>query len=75
MSGRMFQNKMAIQQDRLNLRKQGVVPVEIGPTRLHHPHSFVLKIRNDFFQKVWRRNKIRVKNSDQVAFGMLKAVL
>lgn len=63
----MFQYKVAVQQDSLNLRQYAVVAVQVSPPRLHHADLRLGKVVNHFHQPIGRRHKVRVEDRHKLA--------
>ena len=63
----MLQHKVPIQQDRLHLGHKAVVPVQMGPPRLHHADPRLGKVVHHLHQPVRRRHKIRIEDRNQLA--------
>ena len=64
----VLEDEMRVEQDRLNLREERVVLVDVAPARLHHPDLLVLlEVRQRPHQEVGGRNEIRVEDRDEPA--------
>ena len=59
---------MAIEQYGFDLGQHRVVSVDVRPPRLHHADLGIGKVMDALQQKVGRRNKISVKDSNEVPF-------
>ena len=49
----------------LKTSEERVVPVQVPPPRLDHPHFRILEVRNDTHEKFGWYDKIRIENRDQ----------
>ena len=63
----VFHHKMPVEINGLYPRQQRVLPVQVPPARLNHAHFRIRKMRDNALQKLGRRQKIRVKNRDELA--------
>ena len=67
----MFDDEMAVKEDGLDVREQGVVAVEIRPARLHHADFFaalrIHEVRNRAAEEIGLREKVRVEDGDEFA--------
>ena len=66
---------MAIENHRFDLSEQRVFTVNVTPSNLDHSDFGVAEIIDDVFQKVRRRNEIRVKNRNHFALRELQPIL
>ena len=67
----VLQHEVGVEQDRLDLREQRVVLVDVPPSRLHHRDAVVAEVRNRLLQEVRRRNEVRVEDGDELALRHL----
>src|SRR4029077_8343092 len=72
-AGGLFEEKMTIQEEGLNLRQQRVIPVQVTPSHLHHPDPGVCEVIDGAFQRVGRRDEIGVENENELAFRAVQA--
>ena len=63
---------MAIEEERLHFREQGIVAVQMTPAHLHHADARVGKVINGAPQRVRRRHEISVKNKDELTGGIVQ---
>ncbi len=74
----VFDDEVAIEQNRFDLREERVVAIEIGPAGLDHADvlSFneIEKIRNGAAKEVGFRDEVRVEDGDEFSLGSLEAV-
>src|SRR6266404_735686 len=56
-------------------REQGIIAIQIGPTRLHHSDLFILEVRNAAPEKIGSGNKVRVEDGDEFALRGFQAIL
>ncbi len=74
----MFDDKMSIEEDGFNLRKEGIVAVEVGPASLDHPDLVaalgIQKIGNRAAEEILLRNEVSVENGDELALRGFQAV-
>ena len=66
---------MAVEQDRLDLRQQRVVLIDVAPARLDHADLGVGEVRHQTHQEIAGREEIGVENRDELAAGDLEAGL
>ena len=64
---RVFQHEMPVEQNGFDLGQQRVVAVDVRPARLHHADLGIGEVMNALHQKIGRRNKISVKNGNELA--------
>ena len=65
----MFQNEMAVEQNRLNFREEGIMAIDMAPPSLHHADLRIGEVVNRAKQKIFRRNEVGVKNGNEFASG------
>src|SRR5438067_5650066 len=65
----LLQQKMAIEEHRLDPREQGVAAVQMTPARLDHPDLRIGEEMDRLFEQVRIRDKIRVQDADELAVG------
>src|SRR5581483_1013226 len=70
----MLQHKMAIQQDGFHFCEEGIIPVDMGPSRLDHANPGIAKVVNRTPQEIFGWNKVSVKDRDELAFGALQSL-
>src|SRR4029453_17228558 len=63
----MFEHEMTVEQDGLDLGQEGVIPVDVAPTRLDHADTRIRKMRQQALEKIRGRNEVGVENRDQLA--------
>ena len=67
-AGAVFQHEVGVEQNRLNLRQERVVLVDMPPARLHHADSAVgSKVGQCSVQEVVRRDEVCVEDRDELA--------
>ncbi len=71
----MFEHKVAVQQDGLDFGQEGIVPVDVGPARLHHADPGIGEMVDHLHQPVRRGRKVRVEDGDELALGAFQARL
>src|SRR3981081_2889839 len=67
----MLENEVSIEQDRLDLREDGIVAVDVGPARLHHPDSRSSEVVDGAQQEVFRRSEVGVEDGDEFTLRRL----
>ena len=70
----MFQHKMSVQQNGFDFRKKRIVAIDVAPAGLHHTDLWISEVMDRTQQKIFRRNKVSVKDRDEFAFGSLHAL-
>src|SRR5207244_9214865 len=55
-SAAMLEHEVTVEENRLNLRQERIVLIDVTPARLHHPDSSVAEVRHQTRQKIGRRN-------------------
>ena len=68
----VLEHEVAVEQDRLDLREQRVILVDVPPARLHHADLRVGKVRQQPVQEVWGRQEIGVENGDELPRATLQ---
>ena len=68
----VLEDEVAVEQDRLNLRQQRVVLVDVAPARLHHADARIGEMRHQAGQEVRRRDEVRVEDGDELAARRLQ---
>src|SRR5579883_1029780 len=71
----MLQNKVAVEQHRLDFGQQVVTAVEICPPRLHHSDLFVREVVDGALKEIDRRDEVRVEDRDNFNGRGLQAIL
>ena len=71
----VFQDKMPVEQHRLDFSKDVVMAIQIRPPRLDHSDLGIGKLVHRALQEIDRRNKIGVENRDNLASRGLETVL
>ena len=71
----MLQHEVAIQQDRLHLRHEAVVAVQVRPARLNNADLRLRKVVHHLHQPVRRRHKVRIEDRNQLATGDLQPLV
>ncbi len=69
----VFEDEMPVEQDRLDLRQQRVVLVDVAPARLHHRDAVAGEIRHHPQQEIGGRDEVGVENRDELAARHLEA--
>ena len=67
----VLEHEVRVEQDRLNLREQRVVGVDMAPARLHHGHLRIDEVMDGLVQELARRNEVRVEDGDELALREL----
>src|SRR2546423_1158230 len=63
----LFQQKMAIEEHRLDACQQGIAAVQMTPARLDHPYFRIREEMDRLLQQVRVRDEIRVQDADELA--------
>jgi hypothetical protein len=66
---------VAVQHQRLHLRQQRVVAVDVAPAGLHHADGRVREVPHHIPEEIERREEIRVEDRDQLALRHLQPVV
>ena len=66
MAAAVLEDEMPVEKDRLDLREQRVVLVDVAPPRLHHADPGIPEMRHQADEEVLRRNEVRVENPDEL---------
>ena len=64
----VFQDEMAIQQNRLYLGEERIVAIDVGPTRLHHADPGLGEMMDGAQQEILRGHEVGVEYGDELAF-------
>ena len=64
---------MSIEQNGFNVCKEGVITIQVRPTRLHHSDLRVGEMMHDTHEPIFRGNKVSIEDSDEFAFRSLHA--
>ena len=67
----VFEDEVTVEQNRLDLRQQRVVLVDVAPARLHHADLRIAEVRHQPHQEVGRRNEVGVENRRRTRRGRL----
>src|SRR5215475_6518248 len=74
----VFDDEMAVEQNRFDLSKERIVAIEIGPPRLDHADVFAFgrieEIGNRAAEKVGFRDEVRVEDSDEFALRSFETI-
>jgi len=65
----VLEDEVAVQEDRLDLRQQRVVLVDVPPPRLHHRHLRIGEELDGSLEEVVRRNEVGVEDRHVLAGG------
>jgi hypothetical protein len=71
-AGAVLEHEMAVEQNRLDLREQRVILVDMPPARLHHADLRVGEVWQQAMEKIEFRKEIGVENGDIAAAGDLQ---
>src|SRR5437764_15385168 len=71
----MFQDEMAVKEERFHLGKKVEIAIEIAPPGLHDSDSRVREMVNRPEEKLRRRHKIGVEYGDELAVGCRQTLL
>ena len=63
----VLEHEVPVEEDRLDLREQRVVLVEVAPARLHHRHLVVGEVVDGLLQEVGPRDEVGVEDGDELA--------
>src|SRR3981081_1002274 len=69
----MLENEMSVEQDRLYLREDGIVPINVGPPRLHHADPRIAEVMDGAQQEIFWRSEVSVEDGHKFAFRRLHA--
>ena len=58
---------MTVQQNRLDLRQQRIVAIDVRPARLHHADLRIGEVMDRAHEEIFRRREVSVKNSNEFA--------
>ena len=68
-SRRMFDDQVAVEEDRLNPRQQGIGAIEVAPAHLYHPDAWVGKVVDALFKDLGRWHEIGIEDQEKFATG------
>ena len=68
----VLEHEVAVEQDRLDLRQQRVVLVDVAPARLDHRDLRIDEERHRARQEVGGRDEVGVEDRDELALGDLQ---
>ena len=71
----VLEHEVAVEQNRLDLREQRVVLVDVPPARLHHADLRVGEMRQQAVEEVGLRQEVGVEDGDELAARDLAARL
>ena len=71
----MLDHEMAIQNHRFDLRQQGILAIDVAPSRLDHSHFCIAEIIHYIFEKARPRREVCIENCDQFACRQFQSVL
>ena len=71
----VLEHEVAVEQDRLNLRQQRVVLIDVTPARLDHRHLRIGEELHGAHQEIRRGDEVGVEDRDELALGDLEAGL
>ena len=74
-SSAMLEHEVTIEQNRLNLRQERIVLVDVTPARLHHADSRVAEVRHQTRQKIGRRHEVGIEDRNEFAARQLQSGL
>ena len=69
----VLEDKVAVEQDGLDLGEEAVVAVEVGPARLHHADGGFGEVMDDLHDPVAWGDEVGVEDGDELALGVLEA--
>src|SRR5260221_5678437 len=75
MATAVLENEMTVEQNRLDLREQRVILVDVSPARLHHADFRIAEVRNQPREKTGGRDKNGFEDADEFAARHLQAGL
>ena len=70
----VLQHEVAVEQDGLDFGQDVIVPVQIGPARLHHADLGIGEMVHGTLKKIDRRHEIGVENRDDFAGSGLQTI-
>ncbi len=68
----VFQHKMAVEEDRLDLGEEAVVAIQVGPAGLHHSDGGFREVMDDLHDPLTGRDEVSVEDCDKLAARDLK---
>ena len=71
----VLEHEVTIEQDRLDLREQRVILIDVSPARLDHRDLRIDEERHRPVEKVLGRDEVRIEDGDELALGDLHAGL
>ncbi len=69
----VLEHEVRVEQDRLDLREQRIVLVDVPPARLDHSDLRVAEVRQRLAEEVLRRHEVGVEDGDEVRFRQLES--
>ncbi len=73
-AGRVLQDEMAVQEERLHPRQERVIRVDVAPPGLHHAQGRVREMGDGPAQEVRGRQEVRVEDGQELTLGQAQAV-
>src|SRR5207245_8114329 len=61
-SAAVLEDEVPVQQNRLDLRQQRVVLIDVAPARLHHPDLRIAEVRDQLGDEIGGRDEVGVEN-------------
>ena len=71
----MLEHEVRVEQDRLDLRQQRIVLVDVAPPRLHHPDPGISEMRQRALEEIGRGDEVRVEDGHELAGRLPEARL
>ncbi len=75
MTSAVLDHEMAVQDHRLDLRQQGILAIDVAPSRLDHSHFCIAEIIHYIFEKARPRREVCIEDCDQFACRQFQSVL
>src|SRR5258708_32015269 len=67
----MVEKEMCVEQNRLYLREDGIVAIDVGPARLHHADARITEVVDRAQQEIFWRSEVSVEDGDEFALCRL----
>ena len=74
MTPAVFDDEVAVKNDRLHLREQRIFAIDMTPTRLNHSNLRIAEIIHNVFEKIRWGNEVRIENRNQFACREIQTV-
>ena len=70
----MFDDEVAVEQNRFDLSEEGIVAIEVGPARLRHADFWILEIRDRTAKKIRFGNEVGIKDSNKFTESRFQSI-